>query len=200
MKRRFFSGLCLTLTTFAFLLPGCASRSAKVIERADDESKPGWARVTVPSYEENGKKYFVGFVEVDGDSSRSGAMNMSDEKALSEPMRALVDNFLDQNQVGETLRKDGYAGQRVISATRGFRVPMPSLTIVNRYWETVLDGPHGATSTRAYSLAEISIVDFEKAKRAYFERLSSNTEVKQILRDVGRRQRDNVLNAPTAQN
>lgn len=197
MLRVFFSGLLLSSALFLF---GCASKSAQVLERADGESKPGWARVTKPSYEEGGKRFFVGFVEVDGDSSRSAAMNMSDEKALSEPMRALVDNFLDQNQVGETLRKDGYAGQRIISATRGFRVPMPSLTITERYWETVVDGPHGETATRAYSLAEISVADYEKAKRSYLERLSSNTEVKQILRDVGRRQRDNVLNAQAESN
>ena len=48
--------------------------------------------------------------------------------------------------------------------------------------------------------AEIGVPDFEKAKRAYLERLSSNTEVKQILRDVGRRQRDNVLDAGSQQN
>ncbi len=112
----------------------------------------------------------------------------------------IANNFLDQNQVGETLRKDGYFGQRIISATRGFRVPMPSLTIVNRYWETVLDGPHGQTALRAYSLAEISAADFEKAKRAYTERLSSNSEIRKIMRDVGARQRDNVLNAQAAQN
>jgi len=197
MRRISIAGLCLVLS---LSLANCSSKSAKVVERADDESKPDWARVTVPSYEENGKRFFVGFVEVDGDSSRSAAMNMSDEKALSEPMRALVDNFLDQNQVGETLRKDGYFGQRVISATRGFRAPMPSLTIVNRYWETVVDGPHGQTALRAYSLAEISVPDFEKAKRAYTEKLSSNGEIQRILRDVGSRQRDNVLHAPTAQN
>ena len=179
----------------SYFLVSCSSKSAKVVERADDESRPDWAKVTVPSYEHDGKKFFVGFVEVEGDSSRSAAMNMSDEKALSEPMSALDDNFLDQNQVGETLRKDGYFGQRLISATRGFRVPMPSLTIVNRYWETVLDGPHGQTALRAYSLAEISAADFEKAKRAYSDRLSSNSEIRKIMRDVGARQRDSVLNA-----
>ncbi len=197
MKRVLLSGFLLCSVIVLF---GCAGKTAKVLERADDESKPSWARVTKPSFENDGKRYFVGFVEVDGDSSRSAAMNMSDEKALSEPMRSLVDNFLDQNQVAETLRRDGYAGQRIISATRGFRVPMPSLTITDRYWETVADGSHGETATRAYSLAEISAADFEKAKRSYLERLSSNTEVKQILRDVGRRQRDNVLDAGTAQN
>lgn len=197
MKRVVLSGFLLCAIVFLF---GCAGKGAKVLERAEDESKPSWARVTKPSFDNDGKKYFVGFVEVDGDSSRSAAMNMSDEKALSEPMRSLVDNFLDQNQVGETLRKDGYAGQRIISATRGFRVPMPSLTITDRYWETVVDGPHGETATRAYSLAEITAADFDKAKRTYLERLSSNVEVKRILRDVGSRQRDNVLNAGSAQN
>src|SRR2546421_4274459 len=50
-------------------------------------------------------KYFLGYIEVDQEASKSAALNMADEKALSEPMRALVDQFLDQNQVGEDVRR-----------------------------------------------------------------------------------------------
>lgn len=185
------------------LISGCSSTGPKVIERADAlDEKPSWAKVTEPSFEENGKKYFLGFIELEGDVSKSAAMNMADEKALSEPTRAFVDQFLDQNQVGEELRSDSVVGRRIISATRGFRVPMPSLTIVKRYWETVATGPgpQATSSVRVYSLAEISIADFEKAKKDSLDRLANNTEMKKILRDVGQKQRDRILNPqPTAQ-
>lgn len=182
--------------TFLIALAGCSS-GPPVVERVDGNwSSPSWATVTKPSWEDDGKKFFVGYVEVDGDASKSAAMNMSDEKALSEPMRSLVDEFLDQNQVGENLRRESTFGQRVISATRGFRAPMPSLTIVKRYWETVAPDKY-TTVTRCYSLAEISIKDFERAKAEYFERLANNTEMRAILRDVGRKQRERIL-APNA--
>lgn len=178
-------------------LAACSSSRTTVLERADDlDDRPEWAKVTVPSYEQDKQKYFVGYVEVGGDASPSGALNMSDEKALSEPMRSLVDQFLDQNQVGENLRKDAAIGQRIISATRGFRAPMPGLTVVKRYWETVQLDEHN-TVLRAYSLAEIPVADYEKVKAQYFERLSGNTEMRSILRDVGRRQRDLVLGPDT---
>jgi hypothetical protein len=108
-------------------------------------------------------------------------------------MRALVDLFLDQNQVGEDLRKEGTVGRRIISATRGFRPPMPALTIVGRYWETVANDEY-TTSTRAFALAEIPIPEYERAKQAYFDRLAGNSEMKLILSDIGRRQRDAILN------
>lgn len=180
-----------------FYLVGCSSSRTTILERADDLSdRPDWAKVTVPSYEESKNRYFVGYVEVGGDASPSGALNMADEKALSEPMRSLVDQFLDQNQVGENLRKDAAIGQRIISATRGFRAPMPGLTVVKRYWETAQLDEH-TTVLRAYALAEIPVADYEKVKAAYFERLAGNTEMKSILRDVGRRQRDLVLGPDT---
>jgi len=177
---------------FAIVLASCAS-GPDILERADDlNDKPDWATVSKPSYENDGKRYFVGFVELDAESSPSGALNMADEKALSEPMRSLVDQFLDQNQVGENLRKDASVGSRIISATRGFRAPMPGLTIVNRYWEVAQLDPRN-TVLRAFSLAEIPAGDYEKAKRDYLERLAGNSEMKNILREVGRRQRDNIL-------
>jgi hypothetical protein len=175
------------------LVSACSSTGPKIIERADSlDERPDWAKVTEPSFEENGKKYFLGFVELDSDVSKSAAMNMADEKALSEPTRAFVDEFLDQNQVGEELRQNSVVGQRIISATRGFRVPMPSLTIVKRYWETIVTGEH-TSNVRVYSLAEISVPDFEKAKKDSLDRLNGNSEMKKILREVGKKQRDRIL-------
>jgi hypothetical protein len=168
-----------------------------VLERADGlRGTPDWASITRPSFEESGKKYFLGYVELDGEVSKSGALNMADEKALSEPMRSLVDEFLDQNQVGENVRRESTFGQRIISATRGFRAPMPTLTIVKRYWEVVATSPY-TTATRAYSLAEISLPEFERAKQEYFDRLAGNGEMRQILREVGKKQRENILNTNT---
>lgn len=178
------------------LLSACATH--QIVERADDLSfKPDWTELSKSSYERDGKMYFTAFIEVDGSSSKGAALNMSDEKALSEPMRAISEAFLDQNQVGEELRKDDMFGRRIISATKGYRPPMASLRISKRYWETVAQGDH-SLELRAYSLAEISIADFEAAKRAYERRLAGDPEVKKILDDVGAKQRDKVMDEPSA--
>jgi hypothetical protein len=176
------------------MLMGCATvPGSRVVERADDlGSAPSWASITRPTFEENGKRFFLGWIEVDGDASKSAALNMADEKAMSEPMRGLADEFLDQNQVGEELRKDASVGQRIISATRGYRPPMPSLHISKRYWETVLTLDN-RLELRAFSLVEIPVQDFEKAKRDYSQKLAGNSEVKTILKDVGAKQRERVL-------
>lgn len=176
------------------MLMGCATvPGTRVVERADDlGSAPNWASITRPTFEENGKRFFLGWIEVDGDASKSAALNMADEKAMSEPMRGLADEFLDQNQVGEELRKDASVGQRIISATRGYRPPMPSLHISKRYWETVLTLDN-RLELRAFSLVEIPVQDFEKAKRDYSQKLAGNSEVKTILKDVGAKQRERVL-------
>jgi hypothetical protein len=186
-------GLLGLLALGLVFVSACSTTGPKVLERADSlDEKPDWAKITEPSFEEHGKKYFLGFVELESDVSKSAAMNMADEKALSEPTRAFVDEFLDQNQVGEELRQNSVVGQRIISATRGFRVPMPSLTIVKRYWETISTGEH-TSNVRVYSLAEISLADFEKAKKDSLDRLNGNTEMKKIIREVGKKQRDRIL-------
>lgn len=174
----------------------CATSSPRasltVVERADDLSeKPEWASVSNSTWEENGKKFFVGFTSLPADVNVSAALNMSDEKAFSEPMRSMVDSFLDQNQVGETLRDDSSA-MRIISATRGFRPAMPGLHIVKRYYESVaiVIGEEIKTELRCYSLAEIPNREFADAKSKYLARLSHNSEVNQILREVGEKQRD----------
>jgi hypothetical protein len=68
---------------------------------------------------------------------------------------------------------------------------------VKRYWETVQNGEFN-TTVRAFALAEISVPEFEKTKREYFERLAGNSEMKVILNEVGKRQRDNILGPPAA--
>jgi hypothetical protein len=198
MTRRYIAALRAVLWVALPLCFVSCSSGPRVIESSDNASRPSWATVMRPAFEDDGKRFFVGHVEVDGDASRSGALNMSDEKALSEPMRSLADQFLDQNQVGEELRRDGTVGQRVISATRSFRMPMPGLQIVKRYWETVQIDEF-TTATRAYSLAEVPAAEYEKAKKDYFARLRGDSEVAKILREVGQRQRDAIFQAAQAQ-
>lgn len=192
------------LAAFALsVLVGCSSTGPRVLERADNlGSSPDWVQVTRPAFEEDGKKYFLGYIEVEGDASKSAALNMADEKALSEPMRGLVDQFLDQNQVGEDVRHDAAIGSRIISATRGSRPPMPTLTIVKRYWEKVQDREvpdpaYAPSKLRAFALAEISIPEYERTKREVFLRLTGNTQLKQVLDDVGQKQRENILGETT---
>jgi len=180
-----------------FSLAACASTGPKVIERADAlSSAPEWASVTRGAYEKDGKHYFLGYITLNEGASKSAAMNMADEKALSEPMRAIVKEFLDQNQVGEAVNQGDAVGQRVISATRGYRPPMPGLYISNRYWETVMvptaDGK-SRIELRVYSLAGIPSSEYSEAKKAALQNLSGNNEVKKILDDVGARQRDAVV-------
>jgi hypothetical protein len=187
-----FGALSVSMALYA-----CASTGPKVIERADSlSSAPDWASVTKGAYEKEGKHFFLGYITLNEGASKSAAMNMADEKALSEPMRAIVKEFLDQNQVGESVNQGDAVGQRVISATRGYRPPMPGLHITNRYWETVMvptvDGKP-RIELRVYSLAGIPSSEYAEAKKAALQNLSGNNEVKKILDDVGARQRDAVL-------
>ena len=192
-----FSFIQCAVLAVPLILSACASTGPKVIERADAlSSAPEWASVTRSAHEKDGKHFFLGYITLNEGASKSAAMNMADEKALSEPMRAIVKEFLDQNQVGESVNQGDTVGQRVISATRGYRPPMPGLHIANRYWETVMvptaDGKQ-RIELRVYSLAGIPSNEYADAKKAALQNLSGNNEVKKILDDVGARQRDAVL-------
>lgn len=171
---------------------GCSSTSVRVIERADSlSSRPDWVSTTKTAYTDHDKTYFIGTVTVDGDASATAALNMSDEKAMSEPTRALVDDFFDQNQVGEDLRAS--TGKRLISSLRKNRVPMPGLTVTSRYWERVAipQGPApDKIELRVFSLAEIPTTEFEGAKKAAVAKLNADPEIKQDLEKVAAQQRD----------
>ena len=188
---------------FSFVAVSCTTMipkaSVEVLERSDSyTSKPEWASIDHPTKTENGKKTFTSSVTVEGDDvSKSALLNMSDEKAFSEPMRSLVDQYLDQNQVGEDIRSSGTVGTRIISAARGYRPPMPSLEVVNRYYETVIITlPNGSfrQETRAYSRVSVDMSDYEKAKRTYFDRLNGTSEVQSVLKEVGAQQREAIQN------
>lgn len=186
--------LALALMGLSF---ACSSTGPKVIERADFlSSSPDWASVSRGSYERDVRHYFLGYITLNEGASKSAALNMADEKALSEPMRAIVKEFLDQNQVGESVNQDDAVGQRVISATRGYRPPMPGLHITNRYWETVMvptaEGKQ-RIELRVFSLAGIPTSEYEEAKRSAMRSFSGINEVKKIIDDVGAKQRDAVF-------
>jgi hypothetical protein len=185
MKNKYIS---IIMLVFLAACSGSQIRSTVVDRAGHASSAPEWVNDTRASYELNGKLYFVGYVEVEGESSKSAALNMADEKALSEPLRALVDQFIDQNQVGEDLSHS--TGQRIISSTRSLRPAMPSLHIANRYWEVIDTGTLGL---RAYSLAEIPTAELDKAKQSYFTRLANDTDVQKILKDVGQKQLDRAM-------
>ena len=190
------SGLILSV----FVLVSCASTGGvTVLERADHlSSSPSWASITNAAPIVEGKLTFIGYVEVDADASKSAAANMADEKARTEPFRALVDQYLEQNQLSEDLRKDSSISQRIISSTRGYLPPLTSMSVTKRYWEVVRTERKDGTAReelRFYSLAEVNKNDFENAKKIYFQRLNGNSETKAILTDVGAKQRDAVLNS-----
>lgn len=182
------------------ILSSCSSVGTRVavIDRSDDlSSAPEWVKIGTTNSERDGTASFLGYVEVSGDALKSAALNMADEKALSEPMRAMVSEFLDQNQVGEDLASS--TGSRIISATRGFRPNMPSLRITKRYWEVVetqgANGSYSSTKLRVYSQAQIPAGDLAKAVQSYLAHLNKNTEIKKILAEVGAKQRQKILAA-----
>lgn len=183
---------------FAVSCATAPKASLTVLERSDEaSSRPGWASFDVPVSIIEGKIYFTSNVTVSGSPSKSALMNMADEKAFSEPMRAIVDEFLDQNQVAEELNSDVNLSQRIISATRGYRAAMPSAHVVNRYWESVIVTlPDGSfrTETRGFSRVSIDIGDYERAKRDTLARLHKSPAIKDLLQEVGSKQIEKVLN------
>jgi hypothetical protein len=176
------------------LISSCTSTGISIIERSDSLSvAPEWASMNRSSYKKDGRLYFVGFISADGNSSPSAALNASDEKALSSPMQSLVNQFMDQNQVGEDLQNS--TGQRIISSLRSERIPMPSLQITNRYWERVRvpAGEHvSRTELRVFSLAEVTETDFERAREIAFKKIQGKSEIRNLLDEVGKKQRESI--------
>lgn len=175
----------------------CTSSSgAKVIERADSLSDtPAWASVTKASFEDEKNKYFVAWIEVPGDRSKSAALTGADRKAIDAPWVSLTQEFFEQIQTSEDLAKDSNSIERITSEVRGSR-PQASIVISKRYWEIVeVKKDTGIEyDLRAYSLAEIPKSEYTRAKREYFDRLNKNPRVQKIKDEIGSKQRENVLN------
>ncbi len=93
--------------------------------------------------------------------------------------------------MGEELRADAVFGRRIISATSGYRPPIQSLQITQRYFEVVVVKSvvgEDQTRLRVWSLAEASRHDFDRARTNYLRRLNGESEVKKILNNVGAKQ------------
>ena len=175
----------------------CATNSVTVLQRASElSSRPEWADVTQSVQNQGDKTFFLGYVELGVDSSKSAAMNMSDQKAYSAPMDSMVDAFFQQNSVAEDLRQDSSISELVMSSARNSRPPMPGLRVAKRYWEVIeVKSAVGLSyQLHVFSLAEIPTSEYEKAKRAVLARLNGNKELKNVLKEVSKTQRDQLLN------
>jgi hypothetical protein len=192
----------ISCAALSVMMQSCVTTpSVTVMERADNlGTAPEWASFSTLQRNDDKHVRFLGYVEVPGDSLKSAAFNMADEKAMSEPMRSLVDAFLQQNQVGEDLRADGVFGRRIISATSGYRPAIPSLQVTQRYYEVVVVKSgigEDETRLRVWSLAEASRHDFDRARASYLRRLNGEPEVKKILDNIGARQIEQVMKSDT---
>ncbi len=185
----------LALTALSLItVVGCSTTPSRKIETtvidASDTNKPQWAHVGNVVTKKDNKIQFLGYVELDGSVRKSAAFNMADEKALSEPFRSLVKEFIDQSKIGESITNDESISERIIVSTRKMRPAMPSLQVINRYYEVV--EVHSSTGVekllRVYSLSEVSESDYAKASRDYVSKLNGSSEMKQILDEVAKTQ------------
>lgn len=177
---------------------GCSTtNSINILQRADDlSSTPEWASITESIQSKDDKTFFLGYVELSVDASKSGALNMSDMKAYAAPMESMVDAYFQQNEIAEDIRADSAISQLIISAARNSRPPMPGLRIVKRYWEVIeVQSKLGIThQLHVFSLAEIPTSEYERAKRTVLAKLNGNPELKRVLKEVSQKQRDQLLN------
>ena len=139
-------------------LAHCASEPYKVVERADDLSdRPAWASWTKVSAAVEGKRYFIGYVELSGDASKAAALNLSDLKALLEPYRTLFPDWKDRTSALED-PLNGIQGARSlewVSLTRE-GIALPSMVISDRYWEILQDKDEPTRRIlRAYSRVSV---------------------------------------------
>ena len=101
-------------------------------------------------------------------------------------------------QYGADLKKDSITFQEISSATRSYRPILSTFDVAKKYWETIaLVGPDGQGSVdlRVFCLAEVNTSEVVKARKAFITQANGNPEVKQILKDIGQKQRDKVLNS-----
>ena len=204
MKLKFISNLS-KLVILSLVFQSCASSNIDpnqyvnidekinrflILERADDlKEKPKWASITDPLTEDAKNYYFLGYVEVDADSRKSAALNMSDEKAFSEPFRSMVNSYLDQNQVAEELKES--IGQRIISSTNSERPYLAKFHISKRYWEIVetknSQGEYN-TTLRCFSLGSVPKQEYEQAKLQLNKKLNAHSQIKNLLNEIGKKQ------------
>ena len=195
--------LAITLFSMIFLLLlvfGCSTtNSVSIIQRADNlSSAPDWASITTSIKNEGDRTFFIGYAELPADASKSGALNMTDQKAYASPMESMVDLYFQQNEVAEDIRSDSSISQLILSAVRSSRPPMPGLRVIKRYWEVaeVKSSLGTMQQLHVFSLAEIPTSEYEKVKRVILAKLNGNSELKRVLKEVSQKQRDQIFNTP----
>lgn len=187
----------LIVSALAALQIGCSTsgissngKSSVELLEASESSKPEWAHIGRVSSKNQNKMQFLGYVELDGNVRKSAAFNMVDEKALSEPFKSLVKEFIDQSKVGESIINDESISERIIVSTRKMRPAMPTLQIINRYYEVVeTKSSTGIEKVlRVYALAEVSENDYNKAAKDYLAKLNGSSDMKDLIDSISKDQ------------
>lgn len=172
--------------------------SVTVVQRADYlSSKPEWATLSNAVHSDKANTYFLGYVELDSEVSKSSALSMADNKAYAMPMESMVDAYFQQNKIAEDLRKNSSVSEMIMSSARNSRPAMPGLRVSKRYWEVVQVKTERGTDEQlhVYSLAEIPTQEFEKAKREVLANLNGNSELKRNLDEVAKKQQEQLLSS-----
>ena len=194
------SKVFLAIASITSISLGCTTtNSVSVLQRADNlSSAPDWASITKSVMQDKDKNYFLGYVELNADVSKSAALNMADQKAYAAPMEAMVDAYFQQNKIAEDLKKDSSISELVMSSARSDRPPMPGLRVSKRYWEIIeVKSEKGIEQQlHVFSLAEIPSTEYEKAKKDVLAKLNGNSELKKTLDDVAKKQRDQIFTKP----
>ena len=179
------------------LFSACAStNSVTVIQRADQlSSTPEWASITNSVTSGKDKTFFIGYVELSVEASKSAAMNMADQKAYASPMESMVEAYFQQNKVAEDLKKESGVSELIMSAARSERPAMPGLRVTKRYWEVIeVKSALGISQQlHVYSLAEIPTAEYEKAKKDVLAKLNGNSQLKKQLDEVAERQMNKLV-------
>lgn len=195
---KFFSLKISSIFVYVGFISCTSSNYVNVLQRADHLSEtPEWASLTNSVASDKEKTYFLGYIELLADSSKSAALNMSDQKAYSAPMESMVNEFFQQNKIAESLRKDIAIGELIMSSLRSSRPAMPGLRITKRYWEIIeVKSAQGYNQQlHVFSLAEIPTQEYEQAKRDVISKLNNDSELSKSLNDIAKRQQDKVLPA-----
>lgn len=186
------------LIVISLLSASCTTTpSVTVIQRADYiNAKPEWASLSNAVHSDKQNTYFLGYVELDADVSKSSALTMADNRAYSMPMESMVEAYFQQNKLAEDLRKSSAVNELLMSSARSSRPAMPGLRVSKRYWEVVQVKTEKGTSEQlhVYSLAEIPNNEFETAKKDVLSKLNGNSELKKNLDEIAKKQQENLLN------
>jgi hypothetical protein len=182
----------------ALMFAACAtSPSVTVVQRADHLSEtPSWVSLSNAVTADKQNTYFLGYVELGADVSKSAALNMADQKAYASPMESMVEAYFQQNKVAEDLKKNSAVSELLMSAARNSRPAMPGLRVTKRYWEVVEVKNDKGTEQQlhVFSLAEIPSSEYETAKKEVLSKLGSDSALKRSIDEIAKKQQEQLLN------